>query len=225
MSTLAMHSPPSGTGPGQTHHDFLPRSGGPRSAPLYVRRGTNPFGSAGSTSSLSSDDGFGDDEDAITPCPPQHHMHPHVQNSHAEQQQQQQQQTTHTRPVLQTKRQGSTDSSSSWRDSQVITESHSENENVDTETLWRRMLAIQRLFGCYNSARMRAALEMGEESGFIPSKTGLDLLNDSIDQLPDESRRRLEEYLEHGDERAILSTSSSRRKSWRERLLYMPGLH
>ncbi|KAK0724632.1 hypothetical protein B0H67DRAFT_449079, partial [Lasiosphaeris hirsuta] len=65
---------------------------------------------------------------------------------------------------------------------------------VDAETLWKRMLAIQRMFGCYNSARMRAALDTGAE-GFIPSRTCLDLLNDSIDQLPEESRRQLEEFL------------------------------
>jgi hypothetical protein len=29
------------------------------------------------------------------------------------------------------------------------------------------MLAVQRAFGCYNSARMRAALEMGGEEGFM----------------------------------------------------------
>lgn len=34
-------------------------------------------------------------------------------------------------------------------------------EEVGTELLWRRMLAVQRRFGCYNSARMQAALDAG----------------------------------------------------------------
>lgn len=42
-------------------------------------------------------------------------------------------------------------------DSPAATES-----DIDSETLWRRMLEIQRTFGCYNSARMDAALESGE---------------------------------------------------------------
>lgn len=33
----------------------------------------------------------------------------------------------------------------------------------DPTELWRTMLAIERNFGCYNSARMRAAIEMGDE--------------------------------------------------------------
>ena len=34
-----------------------------------------------------------------------------------------------------------------------------EGEDIDNEHLWLRMLAIQRRFHCYNSARMSAALE------------------------------------------------------------------
>jgi hypothetical protein len=34
--------------------------------------------------------------------------------------------------------------------------------SVDTALLWRRMLAVQRRFRCYNSARMTAALESEE---------------------------------------------------------------
>jgi hypothetical protein len=30
---------------------------------------------------------------------------------------------------------------------------------LDAAQLWERMLSVQRVFGCYNSARMRAALE------------------------------------------------------------------
>jgi hypothetical protein len=42
-----------------------------------------------------------------------------------------------------------------------------EGDSVDPSRLWQKMLAIQRVFGCYNSARMRAALEMGVEDGFM----------------------------------------------------------
>jgi len=38
---------------------------------------------------------------------------------------------------------------------------------VDSVTLWRRMLVIQRMFGCYNSARMQAAIDLGVEDSFI----------------------------------------------------------
>ncbi len=34
-----------------------------------------------------------------------------------------------------------------------------EGEQLDTAHVWKRMLALQRMFGCYNSARMSAALE------------------------------------------------------------------
>ncbi|KAH8890285.1 hypothetical protein GQ53DRAFT_601388, partial [Thozetella sp. PMI_491] len=69
-------------------------------------------------------------------------------------------------------------------------------DNTDAATLWRRMLTVQKLFGCYNSARMQAALELGADSGFVPSKTCLDLMNDSLSQLPDEERKQVEDYLE-----------------------------
>ncbi|RYP11388.1 hypothetical protein DL764_000042 [Monosporascus ibericus] len=34
----------------------------------------------------------------------------------------------------------------------------------DPERLWKRMLALQQIYGCYNSARMSAALSSGEFS-------------------------------------------------------------
>lgn len=38
-----------------------------------------------------------------------------------------------------------------------------EGHDSDTAALWQTMLSIQREFGCYNSARMRAAIELGDE--------------------------------------------------------------
>lgn len=113
--------------------------------PVFGRRGST---SRGSTSSLS------DDEDAITPCPPQsvapgpfqqqyHHQEPQNRNAPA----------TTTAPRR--------------RSNQSVTETESEIDDIDAGTLWRRMLAIQRVFGCYNSARMRAALDLGLEDGLI----------------------------------------------------------
>ncbi|KAK3317355.1 hypothetical protein B0T19DRAFT_405054 [Cercophora scortea] len=197
---------------------------------IYAHR-RRSSASRGSTSSLS-----GDDDDAITPCP----LEAHHSNRDAEQQQSQQQQRQQQNPPrraspslpppnnLQSQQQAM-HRRNSWRNSQTIMPMHPDPAmdngdaaatggteaglDVDAETLWRRMLAIQKMFGCYNSARMRAALDTGAESGFIPSRTCLDLLNDSIDQLPEEAKRKLEDYLEHGDERPIL------RRSWRQRLL------
>lgn len=52
----------------------------------------------------------------------------------------------------------------SWRDqSWHFNPLHGDADDTDPTMLWRTMLAIQRTFGCYNSARMRAAIEMGDE--------------------------------------------------------------
>ncbi|KAI0876119.1 hypothetical protein GGS24DRAFT_252859 [Hypoxylon argillaceum] len=60
-----------------------------------------------------------------------------------------------------------------------------EGTNGDPERLWMRMLALQRKFGCYNSARMSAALSSGNVSRLRPSKACLDLLNENMAVLPD----------------------------------------
>jgi hypothetical protein len=38
-----------------------------------------------------------------------------------------------------------------------------ESVGVDSDRLWKRMLSVQRVFGCYNSARMSAALSAGDK--------------------------------------------------------------
>jgi hypothetical protein len=40
-------------------------------------------------------------------------------------------------------------------------------DKVDPEMLWHRMLMLQSIFNCYNSARMWAALEVGAEGRFL----------------------------------------------------------
>ncbi|KAK5657366.1 hypothetical protein OQA88_2936 [Cercophora sp. LCS_1] len=160
----------------------------PDRRPIYERRRVSP-----KRSSSASTSSFSDDDDAITPCPPEMQV----------QEQQQPQQRPRPQPERVT----------SWRSSMVMHPDSpaTSDSDIDSETLWRRMLEIQRTFGCYNSARMDAALENGE--GVAPPRTCLDLLNDSIDQLPEESKKQLEEYLEHGE-------APTRRKGWRVRLLH-----
>ncbi|KAI0910944.1 hypothetical protein F4823DRAFT_561469 [Ustulina deusta] len=60
-----------------------------------------------------------------------------------------------------------------------------EGTNGDPERLWIRMLALQQRFGCYNSARMSAALSSGNVSILRPSKACLDLLNEHMATLPE----------------------------------------
>ncbi|CCC09563.1 hypothetical protein SMACR_03594 [Sordaria macrospora] len=96
--------------------------------------------------------------------------------------------------------------------------------NIDTQLLWRRMLAIQRTFGCYNSTRMQLAIEMGEQNASVPSRVCLDLLNDSIDNLPSDIKHRIEDFLACEDvsnrhNRSSSSSCRTRRKwSWRHLL-------
>lgn len=203
MTSLSSERFPT-TGPGRPHSQRRP--------PIYVRRScaSRASTSCASTSSLS------DDEDAITPCPPQTKSFSPQNDGDSEPTPQPRSQQ-HPRPNAQRQ--------DSWRSSQLIDDTSAEtaetaetpSTEVDSVTLWRRMLVIQRLFGCYNSARMSAALEMGDDGArVVPSRTCLDLLNDSIDQLPDESRRQLEAFLEHGENGGL-----AKRKSWRQRLQEM----
>ncbi|KAI1388178.1 uncharacterized protein F4822DRAFT_236773 [Hypoxylon trugodes] len=62
-----------------------------------------------------------------------------------------------------------------------------EGTEGDPERLWKRMLALQRTYGCYNSARMSAALSSGNVSLLLPSKACLNLLNENMTFLPDEA--------------------------------------
>ncbi|EFW98643.1 hypothetical protein CMQ_4495 [Grosmannia clavigera kw1407] len=66
-------------------------------------------------------------------------------------------------------------------------------DTADTAYLWRQMLALQRRFHCYNSARISAALENELVEAIVPPRACLDLLNDSVTTqlLPDEARREV----------------------------------
>ncbi|KIH86342.1 hypothetical protein SPBR_08673 [Sporothrix brasiliensis 5110] len=78
---------------------------------------------------------------------------------------------------------------------------------LDNAVLWHRMLALQRRYHCYNSARMSAALEDEAVEAAVPPRPCLDLLNDSIasswvcDEAPDEVA-------------ALLVLVPDRRRSW-----------
>jgi len=170
---------------------------------LFRRRGDTM---SSTTSSYSGDS----DEDAITPCPP--HSQPNASLEQLERREQTEQQPTHRRPSVhgpRRQRPTSWRSTLSYEAGEPDTTTITDAEAVDPETLWRRMLALQRRFGCYNSARMRAALDQDVDA--VPSRTCLDLLNDSIDTLPEEERKQLEAFLGSGK-------GSGKRRSWRERL-------
>ncbi|KAI1134310.1 hypothetical protein F5Y05DRAFT_237820 [Hypoxylon sp. FL0543] len=62
-----------------------------------------------------------------------------------------------------------------------------EGTDGDPGRLWERMLALQQTYGCYNSARMSAALSSGDVSLLLPSKACLNLLNENMAFLPDET--------------------------------------
>ncbi|KAK0712396.1 hypothetical protein B0T26DRAFT_714180 [Lasiosphaeria miniovina] len=172
-----------------------------------------PGSGRSSTSSLSDNNDL-----AITPCPVDSSAAPHAA------------QQWRTRPAGAPQGQARTTPPPSWRNSLAASsldgldggeppDAGNNGDGVDSRTLWRRMLAIQRMFGCYNSARMRAALDAGvDDERLIPSRTCLDLLNDSIDQLPEESKRELERFLENEGEAASQGT----KRGWIQRLLHSP---
>ncbi|KAI8957630.1 hypothetical protein F5Y11DRAFT_77004 [Daldinia sp. FL1419] len=64
-----------------------------------------------------------------------------------------------------------------------------EGTEGDPEILWERMLVLQKTYGCYNSARMSAALSSRDVSLLLPSKACLNLLNENISFLPDKAER------------------------------------
>lgn len=161
--------------------------------------------------SVMSTASFSDDDDAITPCssPPPADTHtapsarpssPDAARAHFSAPTNLPEGAHHAVPHL---RRGSANSDQleACRDG-VWHFDPAEGKAMDDERLWRRMLAIQRTFHCYNSARMSAALtelEMGQDVGqFVPSRTCLDLLNDSISELPEEFRHQLDSWL-HGN--------------------------
>ncbi|KAI0376417.1 hypothetical protein F5Y04DRAFT_211708 [Hypomontagnella monticulosa] len=76
-----------------------------------------------------------------------------------------------------------------------------EGTEGDPERLWKRMLALQRTYNCYNSARMSAALSSGNITLLLPSKACLNLLNENMTFLPDEAGSMLGEWQPNNNNR------------------------
>ncbi|KAH6640074.1 hypothetical protein BKA67DRAFT_542599 [Truncatella angustata] len=136
---------------------------------------------------------FSDDIDAITPCPQA--THPNEASS------------SQAPPctVVEDMQPSRSPSPSSCSESEhTAPKGTSERRNSiktleegtegDPERLWKRMLALQQTYGCYRSARMSAALELGDYSCLLPSKVGLDLMNADMHALPDD----VEAAFKHG---------------------------
>ncbi|KUI53385.1 hypothetical protein VP1G_00695 [Cytospora mali] len=140
--------------------------------------------------SITAKASFSDDEDAITPCsspPPEAQQQIHYE--------------PRTSLRFSLSRRGSSSAVSS---AQAWHFDPTDGEDMDDAKLWRRMLDIQREFHCYNSARMAAALlelEMGMDvSPYAPSRSCLDLLNDSVSDMSDIDKERLVDWLhEHSN--------------------------
>jgi hypothetical protein len=104
-----------------------------------------------SNSRRGSTSSFSDDDDLITPCPLERQESRRVDTEGRDTPPPQKPRPQKQRPK-------------SWRDENWhFNPLDYEGDDVDTSMLWRTMLAIERAFGCYNSARMRAALEMGDK--------------------------------------------------------------
>ncbi|KAK4160256.1 hypothetical protein QBC43DRAFT_114683 [Cladorrhinum sp. PSN259] len=130
------------------------------------------------------------DDDAISPCPREsmNQDRAHHQNHHKQHKEDGHMQAGRPR----TQR---SSAASSWRSGRARPLSGFVDDEEDTEVLWHQMLAVQDRFGCYNSARMRAALEGGRGMR-TPSRTCLDLINDSIGEMPEDIKQRIELFLE-----------------------------
>jgi len=103
-----------------------------------------------STSSFSSTD----DDDMIAPCPSEKKEARRIHAEHL---------ATTAAPSQQA-RPPQTERPKSWRnETSHFSPLSGDTDDTDPTALWRTMLAIQRAFGCYNSARMRAAIEMGDD--------------------------------------------------------------
>ncbi|KAI0171733.1 hypothetical protein GGR52DRAFT_436795 [Hypoxylon sp. FL1284] len=125
-----------------------------------------------------------DDIDAITPCPPVCSASEELEISELVEPIETFQESRSASPCSECSSVSGDDSRSRKRESLKALE---EGTNGDPERLWKRMLALQRAFGCYNSARMSAALSSGDFSLLLPSKACLNLLNENMTFMPNEA--------------------------------------
>ncbi|KAI1654135.1 hypothetical protein F4813DRAFT_215134 [Daldinia decipiens] len=127
-----------------------------------------------------------DDIDAITPCPLTRSSPKAINESEIIDSINKFQESRSPSPCSECSSDSTDASRSRRRESLKALEEGTEG---DPERLWERMLALQQIYGCYNSARMSAALSSGDVSLLLPSKACLNLLNENMSFLPDETGR------------------------------------
>ncbi|KAH6695750.1 hypothetical protein F5X68DRAFT_258287 [Plectosphaerella plurivora] len=77
---------------------------------------------------------------------------------------------------------------------QIGRRSSSEISDADAQSLWQDMLALQQQYNCYRSTRMQVAAGSDLGADMMPSRACIDLLNASLDDLPEEGWNVLEKY-------------------------------
>ncbi|KAH8844037.1 hypothetical protein MCOR27_003227 [Pyricularia oryzae] len=154
------------------------------------------------------------DDDAITPVTQDSFLPPPMPAAAVP--------TASETPALELRRPASAAGSMDSRSSSSSTATSSSSSSslcpaVDAADLWRRMLAVQRIYHCYNSARISAALDNEVLQKRIPSRACLDLLNDGISHLPEDEKQQVVYFIEHGKVQQRKS-----RSFWRRRLVRTP---
>ncbi|CCF31891.1 hypothetical protein CH063_04379 [Colletotrichum higginsianum] len=76
-----------------------------------------------------------------------------------------------------------------------LTGRRSSVEDADLEALWECMLELQQKYHCYNSTRMEIAADREDAMDMMPTKYCMDMLNDSIESLPEEGWKKLSKFL------------------------------
>ncbi|PKS13110.1 hypothetical protein jhhlp_000452 [Lomentospora prolificans] len=73
----------------------------------------------------------------------------------------------------------------------------SATDDESTRDLWLRMVELQQRYGCYRSARMRAAASTEGAVDFMPSRICMDLLNEGLTtvDIPPEGWRILGKFV------------------------------
>ncbi|KAI1802705.1 hypothetical protein F4811DRAFT_383448 [Daldinia bambusicola] len=132
-----------------------------------------------------------DDIDAITPCPLTRGSHKPVEESGIINSINKFPESRSPSPCSECSSMSADASKSRRRESLKALEAGTEG---DPERLWERMLVLQQTYGCYNSARMSAALSSGDVSLLLPSMACLNLLNENISFLPNERGDALGEW-------------------------------
>ncbi|XXG97965.1 hypothetical protein Hte_004281 [Hypoxylon texense] len=150
------------------------------------------------TSRQSNRSTTSDDIDAITPCPLAYNTSEEMEVSELVEPIDKFQESRSPSPCSECSSIPMDETRSRRRESLKALE---EGTNGDPERLWKRMLALQRAFGCYNSARMSAALSSGDISLLLPSKACLNLLNENMTFMPDEADAALGKWQSSRDTR------------------------